>query len=703
MTQPPGEKDDRSSDQLQQELEVARDDFRTLFNYMAQGIVYQNSKGEITAANPAAERILGLNLDQMQGRKSIDPRWKSIHEDGSNYPGDTHPAIVVLQTGKPVNDAMMGVYNPQLDQMRWIVVNAVPQFRAGDDKPWQVYSTFDDVTELHLARDKLKKSNEELAARVDSRTNELRTSEQRFRNMFENSEVAVWNVDLSEVLADLKDLRLKGVSDLATYLTENKAAGWELARKNKVLQVNAATLTLFGADDDEDFVQQLEESLGPATVATATEVLMAIWEGRKIFRSVVTYPRRDGSKIDTIVTFRLPDNDEAWRGIPVSFIDITDRLEAEQALLASEARIKEIFEIAPEAVFTLDADMNIQLFNKGAEKIFGYSVEEVQGQHMDILLPVSTRHHHAEHVQGFLSSGRSYLQMKERDGIHGRRKDGSEFPAAASVSKLETDDETIYTVMLRDTTEARQADDERRKALTQAEIANRAKSEFLANMSHELRTPLNAVIGFSQVLEQEIYGSINDSQKERIQDIMRAGSHLLNLINDILDLSKIESGKYEPDFGKVDIAQSIDTTLRLISGRAREADVKITASLSEDLPELMADERLVRQMLINLLSNAVKFTHPGGEINVSAKRRADGGTSIEVRDTGIGMNKEDIPKAMENFGQIDGSLARHHEGTGLGLPLVGSFMLLHDGTLELASEPGDGTTATLAFPASRSA
>ncbi len=233
----------------------------------------------------------------------------------------------------------------------------------------------------------------------------------------------------------------------------------------------------------------------------------------------------------------------------------------------------------------------------------------------------------------------------------------------------------------------------------EAEQANSSKSAFLMNMSHELRTPLNAIIGFSDALKSGIYGSVSDIQKERIEDIVAAGSHLLSLIDEVLDFSKIEAGIYSSSFEEVDVQHEIESAIAFVSGPAEIANVRISTEIPLDIPPLHADQRLIRQMVINLLTNAVKFTPEKGQVVISVSDHNDAGLHILVKDTGVGIDEIDIPKALEIFGQIDSSMSRQHDGLGLGLPLVQSFMKLHGGTLEIESEPKIGTVVRLVFPA----
>jgi len=235
-----------------------------------------------------------------------------------------------------------------------------------------------------------------------------------------------------------------------------------------------------------------------------------------------------------------------------------------------------------------------------------------------------------------------------------------------------------------------------------ADSANRTKSEFLANMSHELRTPLNAIMGFSEIIKDEMFGPLQVPQYlEYVRDIYNSGSHLLEIINDILDLSKVEAGKFELVEEEVNLGKILEAVCNLTKGRAEEKGLEIKIVLPDDFPKLFADQRSLKQMLLNLTSDAIKFTNGAGVIRIKAGAAANGDVEIAVQDNGIGIAPEDMDKVFTPFGQLDSALARENQGTGLGLPLVRAMIELHGGELSLESTPGNGTTARLSLPAER--
>lgn len=383
--------------------------------------------------------------------------------------------------------------------------------------------------------------------------------------------------------------------------------------------------------------------------------------------------------------------------------DITERKQAERRLRESEARLSGILHITPEAVIVADAEQLITLFNEGAERIFGYEASEVVGRPIDTLIPHSCREVHRKHIWNFEHSPVASKFMSARQEIGALKKDGTVFPAEASISKLQLHGQTLFIVLLHDITERKEAERQLLAAKEAAEAANRAKSEFLANMSHELRTPLNAILGFSEVIRSQVLGEIGVGKYlEYAEDIHKSGEHLLEIIGDILDVARIDAGRSGLDEESVAVQDLIEVSLPLIRERVEEKKLDVSVTIEPEVPHLFCDRRKMKQIVINLLSNAAKFTKRGGRIEVRARiDRPSSDIIIEVHDNGIGMAAEDIPHVMEPFTQIGSSLTRQHEGTGLGLPLVKKLTELHGGSIELESTLGKGTVVRVRMPSSR--
>ncbi len=359
-----------------------------------------------------------------------------------------------------------------------------------------------------------------------------------------------------------------------------------------------------------------------------------------------------------------------------------------------------VFASVPAGISVFDADLTLLAANDMAREMLGLPAELARpgAKYADIIRYNAERGEYGDvDVDAFVQDRVAGARRFEPHRFERLRPDGSvidmygnPLPKGGFI--------TVYV----DITERKQAVEQQHRALEQAESANRAKSQFLANMSHELRTPLNAIIGFAEVIAREMRGPIGQSHYvEYARDIHGSGTHLLSLINDILDLSKAEAGKLELREEEVDLADLAAECLRLVRGRADGDAADLRNLVPADLPPLRADRRMLKQILLNLLSNALKFTPAEGRIVIEAGIDRSGALAISVADSGIGMPSELIPTLLQPFNQADNSLTRKHQGSGLGLSLVQSLVELHGGRLELTSDVQDGTTATVTFPPER--
>jgi two-component system cell cycle sensor histidine kinase PleC len=293
------------------------------------------------------------------------------------------------------------------------------------------------------------------------------------------------------------------------------------------------------------------------------------------------------------------------------------------------------------------------------------------------------------------------LMVARDDGDHAR----AEVAWHRAYDELERSMEPRTRALSQEVQERRRAERELLAAKEQAELANRAKSEFLANMSHELRTPLNAIIGFASMMEGEIAGPLGHPKyREYAKVIGNSGGHLLAVINDLLDIAKIEAGRFEMHPQPVELRDAVDGAVLFMRERAGQGGVALETEVAGDVPLVLADPVRLKQIFLNLLSNAVKFTPVGGRVSLRAWRDTAGDfVFIEIADTGIGMTPAGIAVALQPFGQVDSDLSTTGSGTGLGLPLVKSFVALHGGSLEIESAVGAGTVVRVRLPAARGA
>jgi protein-histidine pros-kinase len=416
---------------------------------------------------------------------------------------------------------------------------------------------------------------------------------------------------------------------------------------------------------------------------------LVLREGR-VREYSLTARAKDGS--DTVVSYNattLHDREGNLRGVFAAARDVTDRKRAEE-------QFRGLLESAPDAMIICDGQGKIVLVNSQTERLFGYGREELLGQPLEVLVPRPLRDEHAEDVTAYSVDPRVWPVDASLD-LHGRRKDGSEFPAEVNLSPLATQGGNLVSSAIRDITYRKRIEQRLHEKTTELQAALQAKDRFLASMSHELRTPLNAILGFTGTLLMRLPGPLNAGQERQLKTVQMSSRHLLALINDLLDLAKIESGKVEITPERVvcqEVLEEVAASLRPLA-EAKGLSFAIAAP-QEDII-LQTDRRTLTQILLNLANNAIKFTDTG-RVELALVQRDDNahkGVEFRVEDTGVGIRPEDQARLFKAFERLITPGARRQEGTGLGLHVSQKLANLLDSRIEFTSTFGKGSTFTL--------
>ena len=461
-----------------------------------------------------------------------------------------------------------------------------------------------------------------------------------------------------------------------------------------ILECNQTLADVIGRSKEEITGNSFLELYASESIEAAQQTSSTFVETGEVVRQERTLRRADGSTIDVLLQ-ATPMHDASGRIVASrsTWRDVTKQKEAERALASQEALYRTLIEAAPQVIWVADADGQVALLNKAWHEFSGRTDEESLGTRWAEAL-------HPEDIPDVLAKWeRAYTHGETYSGeCRFQAKDGSYQTFIFIGTPVRDDSGAIINWVGINTNIADrvQAEIALQEAKDAAEYANRAKSEFLATMSHELRTPLNAIIGFSEILRDEIVGAVNDEQKELVSDIHTSGNHLLAMINDILDLSKIEAGKMDLQLENFSVKEAVTEVNTIVNALANQKQIQLTLEFNQDI-SIEADKIKFKQILYNLLSNAIKFTDEGGE--VTTKFEATNSALLgSVTDTGVGISPQDREKLFQPFTQLDASSTRAQSGTGLGLALTNRLIQLHGGKIWVESEIDEGSTFSFTFP-----
>jgi len=450
--------------------------------------------------------------------------------------------------------------------------------------------------------------------------------------------------------------------------------------------VNAQTEKLFGYERDE-LLGKPVEILIPERVRArhplhranffATPRVRAMGSGLELWGL-----RKDGTEFPIEISLS-PLQTQHETLVSSAIRDISERRKAEQ-------KFRDLLESAPDAMVIVDSDGRIQLVNAQTERLFGYGRLELVGQWVELLVPPRFRRAHPVYRKGYFAAPRA-RGMGTGVELFGLRKDGTEFPIEISLSPLRIEGEVLVSSAIRDITE-------RKHLERKMQEASRMKGEFLANMSHELRTPLNAILGFAELMQKGRVRADMPEHQEFLDDIVTSARHLLGLVNDVLDLAKVESGRFEFHPELVSLENLVSEVRDILRGLASSKHLAILTLFDPDVQFVWVDPARMKQVLFNYLSNAIKFTADRGTVTIRTSAEGPSLFRVEVIDTGIGIAPEQMGRLFTEFQQLDASIAKKYRGTGLGLALTKRIVEAHGGHVSVSSVLGEGSTFSAILP-----
>lgn len=480
---------------------------------------------------------------------------------------------------------------------------------------------------------------------------------------------------------------------------------FEISLSGEILFLNDSWTRLTGFDVGQSEGRNLFDMIHPKDQEEQRKCVSQLIKGlRSAYRVMTSIRTAEGNfrVVEMAVSMIRMDENKNMRVVG-SFTDMDERERAEKALSEAERKYRSIWENAASGIYQVTPEGLFLSANPAMARIFGYEgpeylMREVRNAHQELFVNPRER---MKFLRGLDTELGSFQEIFESQAYC---RDGKKIWVQESIRPVVDDEKHVlyYEGSLEDITKRKEAEGQLQAAKAESDVANRAKSEFLANMSHELRTPLNSIIGFSEIIRNEVFGPISPrSYLEYARDIHDSGKNLLAIINQILDISRIDAGERELKESLFDLRKVVSVALEIMMPKVTAAELTLIENGIESLPKLVGEEVAVKQMLVNILSNAVKFTPAGGRVTLGGEIDAVGNLRISVSDTGVGLGEDEIQRVMSPFGGVDGRLNKSTSGIGLGLSLVRSLMTLHGGQVEIFSQKGLGTTVTLVFPKER--
>jgi len=549
----------------------------------------------------------------------------------------------------------------------------------GDDgEPVGIGGISTDITDRKLAEDMLYAARDDLEKQVAERTAELRTElteRKRAEKALRESEVLLRAVvDHSPSAIALKD------PDGRYILINEQFSKWN----------GISSAQVIGKTSREVFPAEMAKSFSDHD--------RAVLETHAPEERELVIRRPDG-RVDNVLSTKFPvlGEDDSIVGIGSFAANIDERKLAEVALTEREAHHRAVLDNVLDGIITIDEKGTIVSFNPAAEKIFGLPAADAVGQNVKNLMPESDRSRHDAYLSKFLETGKAGIIGVGREVI-GRRRDGTTLPLDLAISRVQTNGHSLFVGIVRDITERKLAEEGLHRAKEQAEAANQAKSEFLANMSHDLRTPMNAILGFGQLLQCDTKNPLSPQHREYIGLILQGGQNLLELIDEVLDLARIEAGKIDLTPTDVVLKNVIEESLPLVRQAAEQRGIElINRCTARRPPRLRVDHTRFKQVLLNLLSNAIKYNRDGGMVTIDCCKTPDGLLRVSVADTGDGISSEWRDQVFLPFSRL-GAAATDIEGTGLGLSICKQLVEAMGGEIGFESRIGGGTTFWVNLP-----